>query len=434
MRYDKKVIAVQWHITDKCQKKCRHCYVGKRNVREMELVNIEQIVSDLIKYGTNNDVDYEFYITGGDPLLHKNCYDVFSLFKENKLSYSIMCNPEAIDTVVIDKLSKLDVKSIQFSIDGMEKTHDNIRGNGSFKELMRAIDQVKMADIKIGLMFTLYEFNINDLFEVMHLANCLQVDRFSFDIGIGIGNAKENCLKMVSPSQIIQILNDYIVEKQLIKEKGTKTFFEEKCNLINAIRMEQGIFSCPQEENIIIFDGCQMGVNNFVIDVNGDVLGCRRLGEASYCGNLLETGIEQIWKCSSFLKKQRTKVLTKNNCKDCDARNWCQGCEAYEHAAADKENNVLQPLCGNLLSISCGKKQEVNKKEKGNVINKFVMQDCNTALIKKMEFKKAYIYILLNKNHQKELLNNYIEYAQDNNLDIELCRWLYYLFVNRYKM
>lgn len=102
-------------------KKCRHCYVGKRNFREMELVNIEQIVSDLIKYGTNNDVDYEFYITGGDPLLHKNCYDVFSLFKENKLSYSIMCNPEAIDTVVIDKLSKLDVKSIQFSIDGMEK-------------------------------------------------------------------------------------------------------------------------------------------------------------------------------------------------------------------------------------------------------------------------------------------------------------------------
>lgn len=435
MRYDKRTIAVQWHITDKCQKRCKHCYIGVRPSSEMNLTNVKQILADLIKFGINNNICYEFYITGGDPLLHSKCYDVLSFFKEAKLSYSIMCNPESINATTLDQLNKLGVKSIQFSIDGMKNVHDSIRGKGSYDELLRAIDQIKATNINIGLMYTLYESNMNDLIQVMRLASALQVGRFSFVLGVNIGNAKENDLKMVSSSRIIQILNRYIKEKQLIKEKGTNTFFEEKCNLINAIRMAQDIFLCPQEENMIIFDGCQIGVNSFVIDVNGEVLGCRRVGRASYCGNLLETGINEIWLKSSYLNKQRTKVLTKNKCRDCNARNWCQGCEAYEQAIAAQENQELQPLCGNLLFISNEKEKEIGKEKKhGSALNKFIMLDYEPSLIETLEFRKAYARILLSSDEQKKLLNNYIEYSQRNNLDIEFGRWLYYLFVNRYKM
>lgn len=353
MRCDKKTLAVQWHITDQCQKKCIHCYIGERPNVEMSYLQIRNILSNLLEFSTTYNYCYEFYITGGDPLLHTNSIEVFKLFQEKGLSYSIMCNPESINADVLYRLESVGVKTIQLSMDGMEDNHDFVRGRGAFKRLISAVKMIKETKIKVALMYTLYEFNAEDLFNAMKIANDLDIDRFSFDLGISIGNAEKSQLKMINSLHLIKTLNCYLEVKKEIKRQGTHTFYEEKCNLLNAIRISQGEFCCPDEDTAVIFDGCQIGVNNFVIDVDGDVLGCRRLGKTSYCGNLFENSLDEIWFKSAFLEQQRKKIIEKSSCKKCSAHNWCQGCEAYEQALFKQgEGYIHQPLCGNNLDLS----------------------------------------------------------------------------------
>lgn len=435
MRYDKKTLAVQWHITDRCQKKCAHCYIGGRTCNEMTYLQVEKILFDLSNYAKKNGIHYEFYITGGDPLLHTQYCGILQLFHERGLSYSVMCNPESINVENLNKLSELGVRSIQFSVDGMKEKHDTIRGKKSFEKLVSAIEMTKNAKIPVAMMFTLYRFNSDDLFKVMKLADELQVERFSFDLGISIGSAEKNHLEMIPSLELIEVLKKYIALKKHIKEKGTKTFFEEKCNLINAIRISQGDFFCPDEEMPVIFDGCQIGVNDFVIDVDGDVLGCRRLGKSSVCGNLLKTSFEEIWCESPYLLEQRNKVLKKDKCKDCVSRSWCQGCEAYEQGFAQQSEQVAQVLCGQSLFIpNKSRFSEFKFQNKSEFEKIFILLDDGLKIVASEDFKKEYVCILFDEIRKREILNNYIMYSDKYAVSKEMARLLYYFYVIRLKM
>ena len=432
MKYDKKTIAVQWHITDKCQKKCLHCYMGEKTCNEMAYDQVEIILADLLEYAQKNNVYYEFYITGGDPLLHSQFSDILRLFHERNLSVSIMCNPESINEKSLKELSEFGVNSIQFSIDGMKEIHDTIRGKKSFDYLINAIKLTNKTQISTALMFTLYRLNSEDLFEAMEFANELQVDRFSFDLGISIGSAVINQLEMMPRNEIFDVLKRYISLKKEIKARGSKTFFEEKCNLINAVRISQGEFFCPEEEAPYIFDGCQIGVSDFVIDVNGDVLGCRRLGNESFCGNLLKTSFEEIWCDSPFLVEQRNKALMKAGCRECVARSWCQGCEAYERALS-KNGLGRQVICGQTLF-----EKKISQSSQGESLCdtkkiRFLLQDDSLKLVDSDDFKKEYVRILFGKERKRDILENYMLYSTKYGVSTEIARLLFYFFVLRFK-
>ncbi len=399
---------------------------------EMAYDQVETILANLLDFAQKNNTYYEFYITGGDPLLHSEFSDILRLFHERNLSFSIMCNPESINEKSLKELSKLGVHSIQFSIDGMKEIHDTIRGEKSFENLINAIKLTNNTQISTALMFTLYRLNSEDLFEAMKLANELHVDRFSFDLGISIGSAVINELEMMPRNEILDVLKRYISLKKQIKETGSQTFFEEKCNLINAVRISQGEFFCPEEEELYIFDGCQIGVNDFVIDVNGDMLGCRRLGKESFCGNLLKMSFEEIWCESPFLVEQRKKALVKAGCRECVARSWCQGCEAYERALS-KNGLETQVICGQALFEE--KKGQFSKGESLYNTKKmrFLLQDDSLKLVNLEDFKREYVRILFSKERKRDILKNYIVYSTKYTVSIEIARLLHYFFVLRFK-
>ena len=77
--------AFQWHITDTCDQRCQHCYIFSENnnipLIEMSYENIESVFEncmDMCK--KSNRIPY-FYITGGDPILHKDFWRMMEMFK-----------------------------------------------------------------------------------------------------------------------------------------------------------------------------------------------------------------------------------------------------------------------------------------------------------------------------------------------------------------
>lgn len=271
-------------------------------------------------------------------------------------------------------------------------------------------------------MFTLFEFNATDLISVMNYAAELNVNRFSFDLGISIGNALNNDMKMIEEEMLQKYLLIYIEEKEKLRKKYPNVFFEEKCNLINHLRIGKGIFSRPPEDDLTIYDGCQIGFTSFVIDINGDLLGCRRLVDSN-CGNLLDQSFESIWFNSSFLKNQRRKILNKEICNKCNSKNWCQGCEAYEKAMDIQRNTQNTRVCGKKLTLETYEDRFIN--------NHIIFNSLN--IIQSEAFKKNYLNILLHKNLQRELLTDYEKFSVDYSLELDLVRTLYWFFVQNIK-
>ena len=63
----------QWHITDECDQRCKHCYIfsgeGCKELKSMTWQQMQEVVANCEDFcKVYNRVPY-FYITGGDPIL-----------------------------------------------------------------------------------------------------------------------------------------------------------------------------------------------------------------------------------------------------------------------------------------------------------------------------------------------------------------------------
>ena len=144
--------SVQWHITDMCDQRCKHCYIfsedNKKCIKEMNFEDIKrtyQEIKDMCK--KLNKLPY-LYITGGDPILHPNFWDLLEMCKKDNIPFTILGNPFHLTYDNCKRMKELGCDKYQMSIDGLEKTHDWFRKPGSFKTTLEKIDCINKAGIK----------------------------------------------------------------------------------------------------------------------------------------------------------------------------------------------------------------------------------------------------------------------------------------------
>ena len=125
----------QWHITDECDQRCKHCYIfsgeGCKELKSMTWNQMTEVVTsceDFCKvYGR---VPY-FYITGGDPILHPDFWKLMVLLKSKKIPFTLMGNPFHLNDEICRMLKACGCDKYQMSLDGMRETHDWFRKPGS---------------------------------------------------------------------------------------------------------------------------------------------------------------------------------------------------------------------------------------------------------------------------------------------------------------
>lgn len=148
----------QWHITDECDQRCKHCYIfsgeGCKELKSMTWKQMTEVVAnceDFCKvYGR---VPY-FYITGGDPILHPDFWKLMVLLKSKKIPFTLMGNPFHLNDEICRMLKVCGCEKYQMSLDGMRETHDWFRKPGSFDLTIEKIGCLNRAGIKSVIMST----------------------------------------------------------------------------------------------------------------------------------------------------------------------------------------------------------------------------------------------------------------------------------------
>ena len=108
-----------------------------------------------------------FYITGGDPILHPNFWQLLELIKENSIPFTILGNPFHLNDEVCKKLKAYGCQKYQMSIDGMRETHDWFRKKGSFDTTLEKIGCINRAGIRSVIMTTVSGTNIDEIPDII---------------------------------------------------------------------------------------------------------------------------------------------------------------------------------------------------------------------------------------------------------------------------
>jgi len=314
---------LQLHITDDCDQRCKHCYIFNNPSFErhnLSLVDIKNIVANFESFCEKMECNPSIAITGGDPLLREDIWEILEFIYQQNIPFDILGNPFHLTDVNVAHLKLLGCEKYQLSIDGLEETHDTIRAKGSFQSTINAIEVLHRNGIKSHIMMTISKQNYLETPAVARLVSDLSVNGFTFArycptlIDRGLYN--------IYPEDYKNFLSEMWETYQDLLQKKTKFFLKD--HLWTPFLYEKGLFKL-QEENII-YEGCGCAIRHMCVLPNGQVYACRRF--ESLVGNCLEESFYDIFFGKNI---EQYRDYKKMECYNCDLFNYCRGCPAVSY-------------------------------------------------------------------------------------------------------
>ena len=321
--------AYQWHITDNCDQRCRHCYLFAEDARlkcvstpwDQLMLTLDEIVEDAAAIGTMPHIA----ISGGDPILHPEFWRFAEELHSRGIHWVILGNPFHLTAEVCQRLYRLGCSLYQQSMDGLPAFHDYMRKPGSFAATLHGLELLNEAGIKTDLMATVSRQNMEDILACMDVA--AEHGAYGFTFARYCATSPEKARESYpSPEEYRDFLLRYYRKAQEYREKGCRTEFMFKEHLFTLLRYELGEFRPSEVSKAhpeLIFGGCHLGQSCTILP-NGDVMACRRMD--SVIGNIKTEKLHRIR--TGELCKRYTAIGNIKKCKDCKLLQWCRGCRA----------------------------------------------------------------------------------------------------------
>ena len=188
------------NITNKCNLKCKHCYLGDSGNKEIGVKLFENAVSQFEDMG-----GLKLMISGGEPLLHSKFRELMEILPSYELRVVVLSNGTLIRKKEAEKLSEY-VDEVQVSIDGI-KSHDLLRGKGSYDKAMRGISALQGSGIPVSIATMVHRYNVGEFGAMKKLFSELNVLSWSVDVPCAAGNLEANKDYMLPPEKAALLLN-----------------------------------------------------------------------------------------------------------------------------------------------------------------------------------------------------------------------------------
>src|SRR5674476_462072 len=170
-------------LTYNCNLKCKMCPFWKRSGQDLSLEKEKAILRQIYNSGICS-VAFE----GGEPLLRKDLTEILAYSRSLPLHTSLITNGTFLESR-IDEIAKYINGALYVSLDGLEKTHDTIRGvNGCFNKALKGIT-ASIGRVQVIINTTIMADNIHEIEDLVKLAKELDI-KISLAVAHEYFNAK----------------------------------------------------------------------------------------------------------------------------------------------------------------------------------------------------------------------------------------------------
>lgn len=314
----------QWHITEACDQRCKHCYIyalgSHAQFRQMKVENMRRVIDNMEAFGRRANRRPYLYITGGDPILHPQFWQLMELVSARGIPFTILGNPFHLSPEVCRRLRGYGCRQYQLSLDGLEATHDRIRRPGSYRETLAAIPVIKEAGIAVALMATVSRWNYKEIPALVDVAVEHKADVFAFARYCPDKESRDTCCSAEEYHEMMERCWE-----KFQKYKDSDTYFSLKDHLWTLFKYEKGLFD-PKKypDDDIVYDGCNCGNGHFTILSDGACYACRRM--ESKVGNALRDDLYDLF---TGPEMDRYRVYENfEKCAKCELLRFCRGCPA----------------------------------------------------------------------------------------------------------
>jgi MoaA/NifB/PqqE/SkfB family radical SAM enzyme len=173
----KKLASVMLYATDRCNARCRHCYIWEKKTKDY--ISLEQIKKMLESRAISRNTSIG--LEGGEFLLHPEAEAIMEHLHCHHPEFDLLSNCVHTEKV-ISLVKKYTPKRLYVSLDGKPETHDSMRRvDGLHPKVLRVIEALK-GTVDLSVMFTLTPFNSFD--DLRHVASLCKQNKVDLRVGI----------------------------------------------------------------------------------------------------------------------------------------------------------------------------------------------------------------------------------------------------------
>jgi radical SAM protein with 4Fe4S-binding SPASM domain len=316
-----------WRCTFACNSDCVHCASSGKPAfsDEVDTVGAMHIVDQAYDFGATF-----FGISGGEPLLRKDIFDVIQYAKKIGLNSSIITDGRLLDVKAFENIIKNEVK-VSISIDGAKAVNDLIRGKGAYEKAVSAIERLSTAGLLNCLVYTFANpnvadtnVNVDDFTHVLDLAAKYNARWVIYHGFIPYSRDKNSLKAGPSPHQYEWAFNKLY---DLQSKYNGKPEINVYCPFFARIAKQRGQPDFDNWFNHFFLGRCFFGKFMSIAE-NGDAIPCS-FNDVHRFGNVKDKQLYSIWEelqTSEFFSKVRDKSNLKGKCGVCEYREICGGC------------------------------------------------------------------------------------------------------------
>lgn len=274
-------------VTTECNLNCDYCYVIDKNPKkDLTTKQWMEIIDNLHKHGTEI-----VQITGGEPLLRKDIFDILSRCNEKFKKVVLATNITLITDKEIEVFKKYNNTIIYCSLNNYNEKKLDEKEKKIFKTKISNLKKLKKNNVNVLISTMISDSNFNDLLRIKEFVEEIDADWKIGHIALW-GKAKREMLDPITEKSINEIRKKISTEDKIIQVK-------------------------PK---------CSAGFSLCAIMENGDVTPCVQSREKKYVGgNILKDDLKKIYNSSAF-KNWREKIcVTNKKCKNCIFFKECKG-------------------------------------------------------------------------------------------------------------
>jgi len=195
---------IYFYLTEGCNLACRHCWLtpkhqtGTRAYPSLSLRLFDKILEEAEPLGLS-----VIKLTGGEPLLHPGIHEILERIKTRQIPLSIETNGVLCTPELAEKITACKNPLIAVSLDGADaETHDHVRGvPGSFDRAVEGIKNLVKAGAKPQIIMSIMRYNIDQLENVVRLADTLGTGSVKFNLVQPTGRGE----KMAADGETVDI-------------------------------------------------------------------------------------------------------------------------------------------------------------------------------------------------------------------------------------
>jgi radical SAM protein with 4Fe4S-binding SPASM domain len=315
-----KSMLIQWHVTERCNWHCRHCYQDAcPNPDELsyeEMVRVLHQYLSLITQWKLPRTQTRINLTGGEPFVRKDFVTFLGEISRHTAAFQwgILSNGSYLTPDLATTLKSYGISTYQLSLEGLESYNDSIRGEGSYQKVLSAIRILVNAGIRTHVSLTLTRKNINDVPRLCEILSSLGAARINTRrlVPLGTGSTLEE--GMIEP---LDLRAYYQMVKRLNEEYRPRNF-----SIVTGC--ESAIINSDPTCAGRLKHSCGIhAAKILVIMPNGDVYPCRRLPLT--IGNVRTSTLFKIWHNSDLNWRMRNINNEHPFCKKCANYVGCYG-------------------------------------------------------------------------------------------------------------